>query len=137
MKSIQVITLIFFTLLFASTSSLGQQKRTCGTMAYLQQQKAADPGLEQRMAQIEHQTQQWIQNHSNLKTSGSAVITVPVVFHVVWKTSSQNISDAQIFSQVDVLNEDFRALCYFQGLFYKFRVVHRGRVSALCNFLIP
>ena len=33
---------------------------------------------------------------------------VPVVVHVVYKTSAQNISDAQIESQIDVLNEDFR-----------------------------
>ena len=109
MKSIQVITLILFTLLFASTCSLGQQNRTCGTMAYLQQQKAADPGLEQRMAQIEYQTQQWIQSHANLKNTG-VVITIPVVVHVVYNTAGQNISDAQIQSQIDVLNEDFRRL---------------------------
>ncbi|MCH8163945.1 MAG: zinc metalloprotease, partial [Proteobacteria bacterium] len=79
-------------------------------MDYLQMQKAAEPKLEKRMNLVESQVQQWIQNHPNLKTSGPAVITVPVVFHVVWKTSSQNISDAQIFSQIDVLNEDFRRL---------------------------
>ena len=34
-------------------------------------------------------------------------ITIPVVFHVLYNTNSQNISDAQIISQLDVLNEDF------------------------------
>jgi hypothetical protein len=33
---------------------------------------------------------------------------IPVVVHVVYKTSAQNISDAQIQSQIDVLTEDFR-----------------------------
>jgi hypothetical protein len=36
------------------------------------------------------------------------IITIPVVVHVIYKNSSQNISDAQIFSQIDILNEDFR-----------------------------
>jgi hypothetical protein len=36
------------------------------------------------------------------------VVTIPVVVHVVWHDPSENISDAQIFSQLDVLNEDFR-----------------------------
>jgi len=36
------------------------------------------------------------------------LITIPVVVHVIYKNSSQNISDAQIFSQIDILNEDFR-----------------------------
>jgi ABC-type taurine transport system substrate-binding protein len=37
------------------------------------------------------------------------VTKIPVVVHVVWNTSTQNISDAQIQSQIDVLNKDFRA----------------------------
>ncbi|MFG0215609.1 zinc metalloprotease [Brevibacillus porteri] len=36
------------------------------------------------------------------------VVTIPVVVHVVWNTSDQNISDQQIHSQIDVLNRDFR-----------------------------
>jgi len=33
---------------------------------------------------------------------------IPVVVHVVWKTAAQNISDAQVQSQIDVLNHDYR-----------------------------
>jgi hypothetical protein len=36
------------------------------------------------------------------------VTRIPVVVHVVWNTPQQNISDAQITSQIDVLNRDFR-----------------------------
>ena len=36
------------------------------------------------------------------------VIKIPVVVHVVWNKEEQNISDAQIKSQIDVLNRDFR-----------------------------
>lgn len=38
------------------------------------------------------------------------VITIPVVVHVVYNTSEENILDAQIYSQINVLNEDFRRL---------------------------
>jgi len=38
------------------------------------------------------------------------VVTIPVVVHVIWHDPSENISDAQIFSQLDVLNEDYRKL---------------------------
>ena len=34
-------------------------------------------------------------------------ITIPVVIHVVYKNGNENISDAQIQSQLDVLNKDF------------------------------
>lgn len=38
------------------------------------------------------------------------IITIPVVVHVVYANSTQNISNAQIQSQIDVLNDDFRRL---------------------------
>ena len=37
------------------------------------------------------------------------VIYIPVVFHVLWEHSYQNLSGWQLWSQVQVLNEDFRA----------------------------
>src|SRR5829696_8306440 len=36
------------------------------------------------------------------------VRTVNTVVHVVYKTAAQNISDAQVKSQMRILNEDFR-----------------------------
>ncbi len=36
------------------------------------------------------------------------VITIPVVVHILYETAAQNISDAQIHSQIQVLNEDYR-----------------------------
>jgi hypothetical protein len=36
-----------------------------------------------------------------------AIYYIPVVVHVLWNTTGQNISDAQINSQIDVLNEDY------------------------------
>ena len=38
------------------------------------------------------------------------IITIPTVVHVVYNGASQNISEAQILSQIDVLNKDFRRL---------------------------
>ena len=42
--------------------------------------------------------------------SDTIVYTVPVVVHVVYNTSSENISDDQVFSEIDVLDEDYRRL---------------------------
>ncbi len=38
-----------------------------------------------------------------------AVVNIPVVVHVVWNSSEENISDEQIGSQIEVLNKDFNA----------------------------
>ena len=40
----------------------------------------------------------------------TGTLTIPVVVHVVYNTAAQNISDAQIQSQIRILNEDFRKL---------------------------
>jgi hypothetical protein len=38
----------------------------------------------------------------------TSVIRIPVVVHVLYRTDEENISAAQIQSQIDVLNRDFR-----------------------------
>jgi len=47
---------------------------------------------------------------SKQANSQVTVVTIPVVFHVLYKNANQNISDAQIQSQLDVLNKDYRKL---------------------------
>jgi hypothetical protein len=37
-------------------------------------------------------------------------IIIPVVVHIVWNSAVQNITDAQVLSQIDVLNKDFNGL---------------------------
>ena len=39
----------------------------------------------------------------------TGILTIPVVVHVVYRTPEENISDAQINSQIAVLNQDYRA----------------------------
>ena len=90
-----------------STIGFSQSGRTCGSMDHLQQQIAEDPTVETRMQQIENATSQWLADPSHRT---GAVINIPVVVHVVYNTAAQNISDAQIQSQIAVLNEDFRKL---------------------------
>jgi len=87
--------------------TFAQGHRNCGTMHYLEQQKAQDPGLEARMEQIETQTRQLISQGTEKM---GMVVTVPVVFHVVYNNSTQNISDARILAQLDVLNKDYARL---------------------------
>lgn len=43
-------------------------------------------------------------------TLNNEVIVIPVVIHVLYNNSAQNISDAQVLSQINALNEDYRRL---------------------------
>ena len=82
--------------------------RNCGTMENLERLKDIDPTLADRMAQIESQTAHYILQNG---TGGErTVITIPTVFHILYNTSSQNISDARILEQLNVLNNDFARL---------------------------
>lgn len=87
------------------STTFGQ--RVCGTTEYMQAQFAADPAYAERLQEIEEFTQEWIANNPG---GERAVVTIPVVVHVVYNTTSENISDSRILSQIDVLNEDFRRL---------------------------
>lgn len=96
-----------FAALLLGGLSLNAQ-RNCGTMDYHQQQLMANPSIERSMQKQENEIQRWIQaNGENHRTAG--VITIPVVVHVVYRTATQNISDAQVQSQIAVLNEDYSA----------------------------
>ena len=98
---------LFLIVLFSSCHNiLTAQRRGCSTMEYLQLQQFSDPARPARLNQIEFFTNQAIGN--NLTVNG--VISIPVVVHVVYNTSSENISDQQVFSQIQVLNEDFRRM---------------------------
>lgn len=45
---------------------------------------------------------------SSFRLSEENVYTIPVVVHIVYFDNTQNFTDAQVQSQIDVLNEDFR-----------------------------
>ncbi|GAA4046761.1 M43 family zinc metalloprotease [Flavobacterium chungnamense] len=83
-------------------------QRTCATTEKMNELKANNPSFA-----IHHQeTMDYLQNSTTAQTNKSpnVVVTIPVVFHVLYKTSIQNISDAQINSQLTILNNDFRKL---------------------------
>jgi hypothetical protein len=65
------------------------------------------PDYRRRRREIELETRDFIARYAEegLRTG---VVRIPVVVHVVWNTAAQNVSDAQIQSQIDVLNADFR-----------------------------
>ena len=83
------------------------RKNRCGTEAHTSKiLKEKYPEYKIARSKANTQTENWINNHPN--NSQKTIITIPVVVHVVWNTNAENISDAQIISQIDVLNKDFR-----------------------------
>ncbi|KRO70180.1 MAG: hypothetical protein ABR81_05415 [Cryomorphaceae bacterium BACL11 MAG-121128-bin16] len=93
------------TLILIASTSINAQER-CGTEAITKHRMEIYPEYRIAREKVNVQTEQWIANHPYY--SEKTIITIPVVVHVVWNTSAQNISDAQIQSQIDVLNKDYR-----------------------------
>ena len=96
--------LILLTIL--TTFSLSAQ-RNCGSMEVLEQQLAEDP---KRAANLEAIEQHLLNLDANGTREVAGVVTIPVVVHVIYNNNTENISDAQILSQIQVLNDDFRRL---------------------------
>lgn len=85
-------------------------RRTCAAEDVLKEQMAADPALAARMQNIESFTRNYIKEHPNAANSlVNGNIVIPVVVNVVYRLAAENISDAQVQSQIDVLNNDFGA----------------------------
>ncbi len=75
-------------------------QRVCGSLSYLN-----------KMGVPQYNQQELINASQNLfarDTFSNELITIPVVFHILYNNSSQNISNAQLQSQLKVLNEDYR-----------------------------
>lgn len=87
------------------------ERRVCHTMGNLDRLLRDHPDLRPNMDKVESQVQSFV---ARRKASGAkgmpSTVVVPVVFHVLHNTPSENISEAQILSQLDILNEDFRRL---------------------------
>jgi len=69
------------------------------------------PGIHNKVIQNNVELEQFTANYSLNPEAKSAVLyTIPVVFHIIHNYGIENISDAQILDQINVLNEDFQKL---------------------------
>jgi hypothetical protein len=98
--------LFLIALLLVSNYSVAQINRTCGTMDHLATQLASNPTLANTMLAIEQQTAYQIANGKKKRL----LVTIPVVFHIVYNTANQNISNAKCIEQLNQLNLDFAKL---------------------------
>ncbi len=81
------------------------KQRNCGTMQVHERLLRTAPGY--REARDASENHAWRSAMSPF-AGRTGCTKIPVVVHVVYKTNAQNISDAQVKSQIDVLNADYR-----------------------------
>lgn len=89
----------------ADLASNEMAHRGCASHDVLLNKLSEDPKLAIKMNEIESFTQEVLREGRLV----NGKIEIPVVVNVLYKTNAQNISLAQIQSQIDVLNKDFNA----------------------------
>lgn len=93
MRALKILSILFL----LGSSLYGQ--RNCGSHELLLEKARLHPALDLIKA---------VEVKSRGRSTVTGIITIPVVVHVVYNTPAENISDEQIMSQIEVLNEDFR-----------------------------
>ncbi len=93
-------------------NSLHAQVRPCSTDEQHRRLLAADPSLLHREQQYELGLQEYLQAKAGMRDDGdSAVYVLPIVFHILYDptigSDAHNISDAQIYDAMNVLNRDY------------------------------
>ncbi|MCF6128859.1 zinc metalloprotease [Flavobacterium sp. AS60] len=91
-----------------SQTTAKASKRACASQEVLERQLKENPELAVKMNQIEEFTENALRNPNQYRLVNGK-IEIPVVVNVLYRTTAENLSLAQIQSQIDVLNKDFNA----------------------------
>ncbi|MCB9261385.1 MAG: PKD domain-containing protein [Flavobacteriales bacterium] len=101
-KSIISFGLLMFALIAKS------QYLECGTDRYHEELRSNNPLLQNAYDEYLQELSQIAEGKIVSNHNKKAVVTIPVVFHVIHEYGDENISKEQILDQIRVLNEDFR-----------------------------
>ena len=107
----RILLLLFTTSIFFIANAqvqipVGPNK--CGSHEAVKLQMAADPAYAKKVEEVLKNKGKYSRSDKKGPPSQGS-ITIPVVVHVLYNNAAQNIPDAQVQSQIDVLNEDFTA----------------------------
>lgn len=105
-KQILLGALTAFGLTLSLQVSAQQGDFKCGLPGRLQEMYGQEPSLQTELQQL------FLNNKKVVKegNKSTTVYTIPIVFHIVHEYGAENISDAQVYDQMEILNEDFRKL---------------------------
>ncbi|MFH1004849.1 MAG: M43 family zinc metalloprotease [Bacteroidota bacterium] len=108
---ITTVLLFFCSLNFSNANSSTKDKKIMtkrdGTEEYWQILRQKDSvTFDYQKKAFEDDIYKYLQKNPSPKTR--AILTIPIVFHVVWRTSNENIPDSRLQTCIDALNLNFR-----------------------------
>ena len=84
-----------------------QNYMRCGSDLVNRHNQNLDYSYLDRQQEIFNQAKDWADANQRSISQSDDVLQIPVVVHVIYENEQENLSDAVIKSQIDVLNEDF------------------------------
>ena len=100
----KIITLIAAVSFFSN----GYAQRVCGTMHHEQWLQQQNPKREEQRKAYEQAISKFISNAKANKTNQTqSIMQIPLVVHMVYSSTADSVGDAQIFSQIQILNDDY------------------------------
>ena len=103
-----MLFLAIFTVLPVSIKA--QEVNICGTDEARRKLIEEHPEILQQERDLEAYTQEFVANYIAVAGSRSNHYVIPLVFHIISQAGPENISDAQIMSEMDVMNKDWNKL---------------------------
>lgn len=91
----------------ALTSGSSLTQRVCPSEDIRKETLASNPDLMAKFVDNENKTNKFVQDLSMGRVLADGTVEIPVVVNVLYRTAAENISDAQIASQIATLNNDF------------------------------
>ncbi len=92
--------------------AFAQQPLNCGTdelrISTLQKKPAVARAVAKRDLALEIFTREYISKKEKEATADTALYIIPVVFHIIHNYGTENISNEQVYSAIDILNKTFR-----------------------------
>jgi hypothetical protein len=82
------------------------ENQKCYSHEHFKKMKESNSNFAEEVEKIERFTQNLVASKRNQLTN---IVTIPVVFNVIYNGNAQNISQTQLQSQINVLNQDFGA----------------------------
>lgn len=101
------IPILIITILFLNFHQ-GLSQRTCGTQDLFEESLKENPGLGSFVERYSDYINRLIRDYPFNPQLHRSPVTIPVVVHILYKNNFENITDSQVFSQIEALNRDFR-----------------------------
>lgn len=94
-------------MVFLPFLAFSQNYMRCGSDLVKRHQQNLDNTYLLKQHQIFNQAKQWSDANQRSVSQSDEIFQIPVVVHVLYENDQENLSDAVIKSQIDVLNEDY------------------------------